>query len=126
MAKKAGFGAIRRTLQITNYRNYMVGNFCSQVGMWVQRIAIQWLTWELTHSPTWLGIIAFADMMPIIIISPFAGALTDRVNPLIPLRLAQIAMTLHSLALFLFTFSGAMTIWILLGLAIISGANQAL
>ena len=39
MAKKAGFGAIRRTLQISNYRNYMLGNFSSQVGMWVQRIA---------------------------------------------------------------------------------------
>ena len=87
MAQTAGFGAMRRTLQIPNYRNYMLGNFCSQVGMWVQRIAIQWLTWELTHSPTWLGIIAFADFFPNIIMAPLAGALADRLDRLAAIRL---------------------------------------
>ena len=56
MAEVGGVSAVWRTLKILNYRHYMWGNFCSQLGMWVQRIAIQWLTWELTHSPTWLGI----------------------------------------------------------------------
>ena len=126
MTRRADFQNIRNAFRHRNYALFIAAQTPAMVTLWLQRLAVGWLTWELTHSPTWLGIIAFADMMPIIIISPFAGALTDRVNPLIPLRLAQIAMTLHSLALFLFTFSGAMTIWILLGLAIISGANQAL
>ena len=52
MAEVSGFSAAWRTLRIPNYRNYMSGNFVSQIGMWVQRVAVQWLTWELTHSPT--------------------------------------------------------------------------
>ncbi|MEE8284765.1 MAG: MFS transporter, partial [Alphaproteobacteria bacterium] len=80
MAKVSDVSALWRTLKIVNYRNYMAGNFSSQLGMWVQRIAIQWLTWQLTHSPTWLGIIAFADFFPNIVMAPLAGALADRLN----------------------------------------------
>lgn len=125
MIHNPGVSRILSAFHHRNYALFITAQTPAMVTLWLQRLAVGWLTWELTHSPTWLGIIAFADMMPIIIISPFAGALTDRVNPLTPLRLSQIAMTLQALALFLFTFSGAMTIWILLGLAIISGANQA-
>jgi hypothetical protein len=42
--------AVFRTLHIPNFRNYMAGNFISQAGMWVQRIAVGWLTWELYHG----------------------------------------------------------------------------
>lgn len=87
MAEIAGASAIWRTLGIANYRNYMAGNFCAQLGMWVQRIAVQWLTWELTNSPTWLGIIAFADFFFSIMLAPLAGALADRLDRLFAIRL---------------------------------------
>ena len=80
MAKFAGLSTIARTLGIANYRNYTAGNFVSQLGMWVQRIAIGWLTWTLTEDPKWLGIIAFADFFPNFIVAPLAGALADRLE----------------------------------------------
>ena len=80
MADIAGIGAVGRVLKIHNYRNYTAGNFASQLGMWVQRIAVQWLTWQLTHSPAWLGIIAFADLFPSLIFSPVGGALAGRLG----------------------------------------------
>ncbi len=87
MANIADLGVVWRTLSLANFRNYTAGNFASQMGMWVQRIAVQWLTWELTHSPTWLGIIAFADFFPNILMAPLAGALADRVDRLKGIRL---------------------------------------
>ncbi len=87
MAEMAGFATITRTLKIANYRNYTAGNFASQLGMWVQRIAIGWLTWELTKDPKWLGIMAFADFFPNIILAPLAGALADRMDRLRALRI---------------------------------------
>jgi MFS family permease len=87
MAETAGIGAIGRALKIPNYRYYTAGNFASQLGMWVQRVAIAWLTWELTHSPFWLGLVAFADFMPNLILAPLAGAVADRFDRLRAMRI---------------------------------------
>ena len=48
-----------------------VGSAISLIGMWMQRIAVGWLTWQLTGSGFWLGIIAFADFFPV---RPASGA----------------------------------------------------
>ncbi len=57
MAEVAGAAAVWRTLKIPDYRNYMAGNFVSQDGLWTPRVGVQWLTCELTESPTsrWAG-----------------------------------------------------------------------
>ena len=53
----------------------------SLVGMWMQRIAIGWLTWQMTKSGLWLGIVAFADFFPVLLIGPIAGAaVTDGIG----------------------------------------------
>ncbi len=125
MAKSAGAGAMRRTLQISNYRNYMMGNFCSQVGMWVQRIAIQWLTWELTHSPTWLGIIAFADFFPNIVMAPLAGALADRMDRLHAIRLYMFISGCISVTLAALVIGDRITITLLLVFVLLNGTAMA-
>ena len=125
MAGTAGFGAIRRTLQISNYRRYMAGNFCSQLGMWVQRIAIQWLTWELTHSPTWLGIIAFADFFPNIVMAPLAGALADRMDRLPAIRLYMFISGVISVALAALVVGGFINIELLLAMVILNGTAMS-
>lgn len=125
MADSTGFGAIRSTLQITNYRNYMLGNFCSQLGMWVQRIAIAWLTWELTKSPTWLGIIAFADFFPNILMAPLAGALADRIDRLPAIRLYMIISASISVTLAVLTMRDVITIEMLLALVLANGTAMS-
>ena len=51
-----GFEILRQTLTLRYYRLYVFGNVTSNLGMWTQRVAMGWLTWELTHSAAWLGI----------------------------------------------------------------------
>jgi len=125
MAKDHHFSALWRTLKIVSYRNYMAGNFASQLGMWVQRIAIQWLTWQLTHSPTWLGIIAFADFFPNIVIGPLAGALADRVNWLPAIRLIMWISGAISLTMAALVLNDAMTMELLLALVVLNGTAMA-
>ncbi len=71
-------GEIGRILGQRSYRLYFAGNTLSILGVWIHRTAIGWLTWELTHSPAWLGIIGFSATFPVVIVAPFAGALGDR------------------------------------------------
>ena len=125
MAKASNVSALWRTLGIVNYRNYMAGNFASQLGMWVQRIAVQWLTWQLTHSPTWLGIIAFADFFPNIVMAPLAGALADRVNWLPAIRLYMWISGAISMTLALLVLNDAITMELLLALVVLNGSAMA-
>ncbi len=125
MAKVPNVSAVWRTLSIANFRNYMAGNLASQMGMWVQRIALQWLTWQLTHSPTWLGIIAFADFFPNILMAPLAGALADRVDRLQAIRLYMWISGVISLTLALLVINDAITMNLLLGLVLLNGTAMA-
>ena len=125
MAHKSSAGIVQRTLSIPNFRNYMAGNFVSQVGLWTQRVGVQWLTWELTESPTWLGIMAFADFFPIVVLSPLGGVLADRLHPLFALRFYIILSACLSAAIASLTLSGVITIEVLLLLVLANGCILA-
>ncbi|MEE8332511.1 MAG: MFS transporter, partial [Alphaproteobacteria bacterium] len=99
----------------------MAGNFVSQVGLWTQRIGVQWLTWELTHSPTWLGIIAFADFFPIVVMGPLGGVMADRLNPLKAVRLYVLLSACLSTVIAGLTISGQITIETLTLLVLVNG-----
>ena len=105
-----------------NYRWYLVGNFSSSVGIWVQRTVILWLTWELTQSTTWLGWIALAETGPTIVLGLYAGAVLDRLNHMRVLRFTQFLTLLYSIALFGITAAGYMNIWILTALVLFRGS----
>jgi len=78
MASAAGFGGIAKAFESRNFRVYWVGNFTHTITVWVNRMAIAWLTWELTHSPAWLGVMAAANMLPTIFLGPLGGVTADR------------------------------------------------
>src|SRR5207302_7643393 len=73
-----GFDNISRAFAQRNYRIYASGNGISLIGWWLQRVAVGWLAWTLTHSGTWLGLVSLADFLPVLFLSPFAGVLADR------------------------------------------------
>ena len=121
MVKIAGKSAVWRTMHLPNYRNYMIGNLFSQFGMWVQRIAVAWLTWELTQSPTWLGIIAMADFFPNVIMAPLAGALADRMDRLKAIRVYVSVSAIISAIIAWLTIGGQITVETLLILVLANG-----
>jgi MFS family permease len=120
-----GIKTIRQTFANRNYRLYVIGNLSSTLGMWVQRVAIGWLTWELTQSPAWLGGIALAESIPTILLGFVAGAVVDRVDYFKLLRLTQALTMIYSITLAVCTFAGLTTIWVLLALTIFRGSLLA-
>ena len=118
---ESGNTAVFRTLKIPNFRNYMFGNFFSQAGMWAQRIAVGWLTWELTESPTWLGAMAMADFFPNVIMAPLAGALADRWDRLKAVRLYVTISAIISSVIVWLTVTGTITVHSLFVLVLLNG-----
>ena len=119
--KLSSFGGIGRALTNRNYRVYTYGSSASLIGTWMQRAAVGWLAWELTHDPKWVGIAVSADLLPTIVSSPIAGVLADRFHPMRMLKVLQLLAGLQALALALLTFAGLITVELLTGLTVILG-----
>ena len=117
---------IARVFSNRNYAIYASGQSISLVGLWVQRLAVGWLAWELTHSGFWLGAVAFADLFPVLFIGLFGGVLADRVDQRRILMVGQILSLLQSAALWLMTLAGVITIGWLFGLTLFLGVIVAL
>jgi MFS family permease len=128
MTSIGGLGGFAGALKNPQYRVFTIGSLIATIGTWVQRVAVGWLAWELTHSETWLGILAFADLFPVLVAGPFAGALADRLDRLKGARLLQALVIVQSLILTVLTYTGQMTIELLVALTFILGvigtANQ--
>ena len=68
------------SLSIRNYRIYALGAIVSNVGTWMGRVAQDWVVLtELTdHSATALGIVTGLQFLPMLLLAPWTGAVTDR------------------------------------------------
>jgi MFS family permease len=91
----------------------------------MQRIAIGWLTWQMTKSGLWLGIVAFADFFPVVLIGPIAGAAADRWDRLRVVKTSQTISLVQATVLFALTASGHMNIGLLLALTALQGVVVA-
>jgi MFS family permease len=78
-----------RVLVDTQFGVFLAGNGLSLVGTWMQRIACSWLIWDWTHSAFWLGILSAGDLLPSVVVGPFAGVAADRWDRLRQNMLAQ-------------------------------------
>ncbi len=118
----AGLRLIPKTLGQPNYGVYVAGNSLSLIGSWMQRIAVGWLAWELSHSGAVLGLVAFADLAPTLMIGPFGGALADRLDRRKLLMIGQSINMVLSFVLAALTASGLMTVPLLVLIIGINGA----
>ena len=112
-------------LRNANFAIYSAGSGISLVGMWMQRIAIGWLTWQLTDSGLWLGIVAFADFFPVLLIGPIAGAAADRWDRLRVVKTSQTISMVQATVLFVLTATGHMNIGLLVTLTAFQGVVVA-
>jgi len=124
-AANSRFHNIVRALGNRNYRIYATGNFISLCGTWLQRIAVGWLAWQLTHSAAWLGLVSFADLFPTVILSPIAGTLADRRDRVAMIRSTQFLAMGQAIALAAMTYAGLMTIGWLFALSLAMGIVNA-
>ncbi len=113
-------------LRDLHYRRFAIGSIISVLGMWMQKIGVAWLAWELSRSPFWLGLIAAADMLPSIFLSSYAGSLADAHDKIKVLRRAQSVAIVQSLVLAMLSWAGLTTVEVLFGLTLVLGISSSL
>ena len=105
---------ILRALSQRNFRLYFIGQGASLVGTWMQAIALSWLIYRLTGSPFMLGLANFVGQIPILLLAPFGGVWSDRMNRRRAMFLTQALSLAQAAVLAGLTFSGRIEVWHLL------------
>ena len=101
---------------------WLTAECISLLGTRVSMIAIPWLVLTTTGSATQTGLVAFAEITPMVVFKAFGGPLVDRVGPR---RMAINVDLLSFVAVGMIPLlhqSGALTFPVLLGLVAIAGA----
>jgi predicted MFS family arabinose efflux permease len=115
-------GRFTKAFRNRDYAIYCAGSTITLIGLWMQRIAAGWVMWEMTESATWLGLVAFADLFPVMVVSPIAGTMADRIDRLWIAKVTQVLAMLQAIALAWLTLSGGLTPYTLMILVLFSGA----
>jgi predicted MFS family arabinose efflux permease len=96
------------------------------VGVRMQRLAVGWFTWQLTGSSFWIGAIAFADLIPVVLIGPVAGVWVDRPLRSVLIKSCQSIMILQSLTLYFLLTTDLINIGLLFSLVMVNGLVAAI
>ena len=121
MQVTAAFRALRHPL----FRRFFAGQTVSLVGFWLQTVALSWLVWRTTRSPVMLAVVAFAGSIPMLVISPFAGALIDRFDRRRALITTQVVQMVQAGTLAALAFADYTPIELIVPLALVYGCSWA-
>ncbi len=116
---------LSKALQSRDFAIYLVGSMFSLHGLWIQRVAIGWLAWELTNSEVWLGLIALSEFLPTVFFGPLFGVWADRLNRKTVAYFATLSSISLSMLLFVLIAMDLMDIyllWIITGFVGIVGS----
>src|SRR5213596_2299183 len=69
-----------RALRHRNFSLFWTGQLVSLIGTWMQSVAQGWLMHRLTHSALMLGVLGFAQFLPVMFLSLWAGVIADRMD----------------------------------------------
>ena len=114
-----------RAFRYRNYRLFFTGQSVTLIGNWMQQLALGWLLLRLGGSATDLGILAALTQVPTIFLGPLAGVLADRYEKRSLLRIIQVAASTHAFLLFFLTYTGKITLWMVLALGLFMGLVNA-
>lgn len=117
----AGLIALRER----NFVLYVIGQFTSQLGSWIELTAVSWIVYEMTNSPLLLGLVGLFRAMPTILLALFGGAIADRLPRRLLLMCTESTMLVVSLAMGILSVTGNLEYWHLYVLNLISGTLQA-
>lgn len=114
-----------RALQHRNFRLFILGQGTSQIGNWIQLVATSWLVYRLSESTLMLGLAAFSLQIPMLVITPFAGVLIDRLDVRRLLFATNSLAMLQSLVMLSLMVSGHIEAWHVVAGNVVLGLGNA-
>ena len=105
---------------------YLSGQAVSLIGTWLQVTAQGWLVWDLSNSTAALGIVTALATLPLLILIPFTGPISDRYDRRILLIGTQVTAMLLAFILAFLIQTALVELWHVYLLALVLGIVTAL
>src|SRR2546428_8655813 len=126
-AAPEGKGLRFAALEVPQFRTYWLASAISITGDGMENVIRNWLVWELTHSPVWLGMMVFAHWVRCTFFSLYGGVLADRYDNRKVQLVAQTILLSAALGVAVATLAGLprLEFWIF-GLLLVHGFAGAI
>ncbi|PSL18655.1 MFS transporter [Shimia abyssi] len=112
-------------LSSANFRNYVSGSMFALLAIWMQRVTMGWIAWDMTGTSSFVGLVAFVQFAPAIVLSPLFGVWVDRLDVRRVTLVIQFVNLLVALAFVLFYVLGWLTPLTMVALTLASGVALA-
>ena len=90
-------GNYLKILKESEYRKLLFSNLINRFGDSMESIAFTWVVYQITNSAAWSAIVFALNMLPNVIVQPFAGAIVEKMNK------KQVVIATHFLRALLIT-----------------------
>jgi MFS family permease len=124
--KARGLRHAFRALRYRDFALFWTGAFVSSTGMWMQNVTVPFLLHEATGSAGWVGLGAFAQFAPAMVMSPLGGSLADRHSRRTILLWGQAVSMLLAFALWLAVRGGEIRPGLLVAMVGVTGVVTGL
>lgn len=105
-----------------DYVLFVVGQFISVIGTWMQATALPYLAYRLSGRPLDLGLIGFSNTLPTLLFALPAGVLVEHLDKRKAVIILQAVMSVQAFGLTYLAFTNQLAIWHILVLAFIYGS----
>ena len=105
---------------------YFFTNTFSLLGIWVQKVGLGWLAWQITESTFWTSLVALSIMAPAGILGPVFAVYAERWDMRKAMLLAKSIMTLISILIFILQIFEMHSLQSLLILSFVLGVLNAI
>ncbi|MBE0634907.1 MFS transporter [Candidatus Bipolaricaulota bacterium] len=102
-----------------------LGQFVSMIGTGMSRFALTIWAWQVTGEATALALVGVFSFAPVVLFSPLAGAIVDRVNRKAVMIVSDLAAGLSTIAILVLHLTGHLEIWHLYAAGFFAGAFES-
>ena len=117
----AALTRIGRVLRRRDFRWWFGSQVLGASGGATQAVALSWLVLQSTGNAFWLSVATVCSWGPMLVLSPWAGALVDRHNRRRILLVTQSLLLVSSVTLGVLAATSGLPLWIMLGMSLLAG-----
>ncbi|MFC9770409.1 MULTISPECIES: MFS transporter [unclassified Pseudarthrobacter] len=109
-----------------NYRLFLGMQVAGSVGVWMQRLAQDWMVLQLTGSPAAVGVAVALQFLPMLIVGPLSGLVVDLYPKRRIMMVCQSVIVVLALGLAAWVASGTITVWAVYASCVALGITSAI
>ncbi|WP_461164662.1 MFS transporter [Arthrobacter sp. R4-81] len=113
------------SLRLRNYRLFISLQFLGSTGVWMQRLAQDWLVLQLTGSPAAVGLAVALQFLPMLLVGPLSGILVDLFPKRRILLVCQSVAAVLAMTLAVLNANGSITVWAVYACCVALGMMSA-